>query len=75
MKKEQLRKVEFTIYSETEFKSHTYLGYFHKWGDFSSEVIYEDRDSECLKNTMGIVEDEETGQIHIVTPDWVKFLS
>lgn len=73
--KEELRKVEFYIYSQTEFKSNKYLGYFHTWAEFTNEVIYDDRDSVYVKNTLGIVEDDKTGEVHLVTPDWIKFLS
>lgn len=79
MKKEELRKVQVSKWSDTEFKFNTILGYFHIWGRIEQEIQTPiSNDMYCSKKeivTMGIVEDKNTGEVHIVSPNSITFLS
>lgn len=79
MKKEELRKVEFNVYSETEFKFHVYSGYFHRWGDITSEqqIPFSENmyTTKTISNTVGIVEDEKTGEVFTISPNSITFLN
>lgn len=79
MKKEELRKVQVSLWSDTEFKFNTFIGYFHIWGRIEQEVQtpYTD-DFFGLKKeivTKGIVEDKNIGQVYTVSPDSITFLN
>lgn len=68
MKKEELRKVSFTVraYRGEEKKT----GYFHQWG-----LTNESANNDTYYNvTCGIVEDEQ-GNIYTPYPANIKFLS
>ena len=83
---EKLRKVEFDIqgfdeegvpetankgdwfkYSETIKRR---KGAFHEWG----KSLFPKDDGTKVEITVGIVEEEETGEVHSVIPERIKFL-
>lgn len=78
MKKEELRKVQVSKWSDTEFKFNTILGYFHIWARVQAEIqtpisndMYGVR-KEIV--TMGVVEDKNTGQVFTVDINSITFL-
>ena len=79
MKKEDLRKVEFSVYSETEFKFNTYKGYFHTWGKTIKEIQTPlSEDFYGIKKVVvdvAIIEEQETGDVFLVDPNNVTFLN
>lgn len=79
MKKEELRKVQFSIYDQEEIRFTTHLGYFHIWGRIEQEVQTPYTDDMYFSKkevvTMGIVEDKNTGQVYTVSPESITFLN
>lgn len=80
---EQLREVAFTIekfegsfgdyYSAGENPEEICkerMGYFHQWG---TELIYSPNAERYLPQTVGIVEEKETGRIYHVIPKFLTF--
>lgn len=80
MKKEELRKVSYRFYRHNPFKLIEGFGYFHQWGmEYRtvettpiSENMYDEK-KEFI--TVGIIEDEKTGQVYTVSPDSITFLN
>lgn len=54
---------------EREEQTRERQGYFHIW---TSQTTPEECHSSCV-NTLGIVEEKGTGQIHYVCPDLITF--
>lgn len=79
MKKEELRKVQFSILNEEEITLTTHLGYFHIWGRIENEISTPLGNNlfSCKKYvvTMGIVEDKNTGQVYTLDPRSITFLN
>lgn len=79
MKKEELRKVQFSILNEEEITFTTHLGYFHIWAKVQKEIQTPISSQMYYSNkeivTMGIVEDKNTGQVYTVSPNGITFLN
>lgn len=79
MKKEELRKVQFSIYNEESIEFITHLGYFHIWGRIEHETITPISENLASSKkevvTMGIVEDKNTGKVYTLFPDQITFLN
>lgn len=79
MKKEELRKVQFSTFDEVEIKFTTHLGYFHIWGrvekEIQTQITHEMYCSKIEIVTMGIIEDKNTGEVFKVSPDSITFLN
>lgn len=79
MKKEELRKVQFSTFNEGDITFTTHLGYFHIWAKVEKEIqtpmsgqMYYSK-KEIV--TMGIVEDKNTGQVYTLSPEQITFLN
>ena len=73
MKKEELRKVEFSHSMDGGYTYQTYEGYFHTWGLESVTSMTDGGNDQISNFTVAIIE-EEDGTISSVNPSFVKFL-
>ena len=78
-KRSELRKVEFCVYSETEFKFNYYIGYFHLWGtdykEIQTQISGEFYNVSKEPTIVGIVEDDKSGEVFMVSPTSITFIS
>ena len=75
--KEKLRKCQVRYYRIYPEKEVTYLAFFHGWGQQGKKKLHpEDPQKDCVyAETLAIVENIETGEVTMESPDYIIFLN
>ena len=75
--KEKLRKCQVRYYNFSPNKDLTYLAFFHGWGQQGKKKLHpEDPQKDCVyAETLAIVENMETGEVTMESPDSITFLN